>query len=285
MEKNAERLQVIKNIEKAVNEQDYNRKVEIHDHKVTEEERNTIILKYDNKKRKIRNKAKTIVARQIADTITEYINIKTNIIGIANAKGIHTGAIITSNHFNKIDNTIIRYLMHRVGRGRKFDIIVQDSNIFMPGTLGWLIKNNRTIPINKDHKYISNNFEPAMKKFFQKKHFVLIYPEEEMWYNYKLPRPGKIGAYHYACKYNVPIIPCFIEMNNTEKIDNDGFYVQRYTLHVMEPIYPDLSKDFKVAKEELRQKDYEMKIKKYEEVYGEKLDYTFNLEKDIAGWN
>ena len=42
---------------------------------------------------------------------------------------------------------------------------------------------------------------------------------------------------------------------------------------------------FKVAKEELRQKDYETKIKKYEEVYGEKLDYTFNIEKDIAGWN
>ena len=99
MEKNAERLQVIKNIEKAVMDQDYNRKVEIHDHKVTEEERNKIILKYDNKKRKIRNKAKTIVARQIADTLTEYINIKTNIIGISNAKGIHTGAIITSLYF------------------------------------------------------------------------------------------------------------------------------------------------------------------------------------------
>ena len=104
-------------------------------------------------------------------------------------KEIKSGAIITSNHFSKVDNTIIRFLMHRIGRGRKFYIIVQESNIFMPGTIGWLLKNNRTIPINKDHKYIATNFEPSLAKIFNKKQFVLIYPEEEMWFNYKLPRP------------------------------------------------------------------------------------------------
>ena len=33
--------------------------------------------------------------------------------------------------------------------------------------------------------------EPTLEKLFQKKHFVLIYPEEEMWFNYKKPRPRK----------------------------------------------------------------------------------------------
>ena len=175
--------------------------------------------------------------------------------------------------------------MHKIGKKRKFDIIVQETNIFMPGYLGWLLKNNRTIPINKSHQYISTNFEPTLEKLLKQKHYVLIYPEEEMWFNYKKPRPGKIGAYHYACKYNVPIIPCFVEMQNTDKIGDDGFYVQRYVLHVMKPLYPDISLDFKAQKEDLRKKDYELKVAKYEEVYGKKFDDTFIEKEDIAGWN
>ena len=285
MEKDKERLQVIENIRKAVENKNFNSKVELHDHVVTEEEREKVILKYDSRKKKLRNKAKTMVARSITDSITEYINFKTEIKGLENIKSIKTGAIVTSNHFSKIDNTIIRYLMHRIGKKRKFDIIVQETNIFMPGYLGWLLKNNRTIPINRSHQYISTNFEPTLEKLLKQKHYVLIYPEEEMWFNYKKPRPGKIGAYHYACKYNVPIIPCFVEMQNTDKIGDDGFYVQRYVLHVMKPLYPDISLDFKAQKEDLRKKDYELKVAKYEEVYGKKFDDTFIEKEDIAGWN
>ena len=259
MEKNRERLQVIENIRKAVENKNFNSKVELHDHIVTDEEREKVILKYDSRKKKIRNKAKTIVARSITDSITDYVNIKTEIKGIENIKGIKTGAIITSNHFSKIDNTIIRYLMHKIGKRRKFDIIVQETNIFMPGCLGWLLKNNRTIPINKSHQYISTNFEPTLEKLLKQK--------------------------HYACKYNVPIIPCFVEMQNTDKIGDDGFYVQRYILHVMKPLYPDTSLDFKAQKEDLRKRDYDLKVAKYEEVYGKKFDDTFIEKEDIAGWN
>ena len=284
MKKDKERLQVIENIKNAIENKKFNSKVEENDHIVTSEEREKIILKYDTRKKKLRNKAKTIVARSITDSLTDFFNLSTEIKGLENIKNIKTGAIITSNHFSKIDNTIIRYLMHKIGKRRKFDIIVQEANIFMPGTLGWLLKNNRTIPINKSTKYITNNFEPTLEKLFQKKHFILIYPEEEMWFNYKLPRPGKIGAYHYACKYNIPIIPCFIEMQNTDKMGENGFLVQKYILHIMPPIYPDNTKDFKTEKENLRKKDYELKVAKYEEVYHKKLDYTFS-EEDIAGWN
>ncbi len=191
MKKDEEKLKIIENIRNAVENENFNSKVEIHDHIVTNEEREKVILKYDNRKKKLRNRAKTIVARGIADSLTEYLNYKTEIKGLENIKNIKTGAIITSNHFSKIDNTIIRYLMHKIGKKRKFDIIVQETNIFMPGYLGWLVKNNQTIPINKSHQYISNNFEPTLKKLFEKKHFILIYPEEEMWFNYKKPRPRK----------------------------------------------------------------------------------------------
>ena len=74
-------------------------------------------------------------------------------------------------------------------------------------------------------------------------------------------------------------------MQNTDKIGDDGFYVQRYILHVMKPLYPDTSLDFKAQKEDLRKRDYDLKVAKYEEVYGKKFDDTFIEKEDIAGWN
>lgn len=45
MEKDKERLQVIENIRKAAENKDFNSKVELHDHVVTEEEREKVIFK------------------------------------------------------------------------------------------------------------------------------------------------------------------------------------------------------------------------------------------------
>ena len=49
MEKDKERLQVIENIRKAAENKEFNSKVELHDHIVTEEEREKVILKYDSR--------------------------------------------------------------------------------------------------------------------------------------------------------------------------------------------------------------------------------------------
>ena len=53
----------------------------------------------------------------------------------------------------------------------------------------------------------------------------------------------------------------------------------------MKPLYPDTSLDFKAQKENLKDKDYKLKVAKYEEVYGKKLNDNFNEKEDIAGWN
>ena len=105
-----------------------------------------------------------------------------------------------------------------------------------------------------------------------------------MWFNYRKPRPPKPGAYHYAAKYNVPIIPCFVKIEDTDEYEENGFKKSKYTLYIMDPIYPDPSKDLRQNKDEMRKKDYEQKIQAYEQAYGKKLDYTFIPEEDIAGW-
>lgn len=284
MEKSQDRLKVIENIRSAIENGKLNSKVEEGDPFVSQEDREKVILNYDTKKKKIRNKVEYYFAKSLTDTITNSVNKETKIIGLENIENIDTGAIITSNHFSKVDSTIIRFMINKIHKSKDFGIIVQESNFFMPGVIGWLIRNNKTIPLSLDHNYMAKNFIPTVRELLNKKSFILIYPEEEMWFNYRKPRPPKPGAYHYAAKYNVPIIPCFVKIEDTEEYEDNGFKKSKYTLYIMKPIFPDTSKDLKQNKEEMREKDYNLKKEAYEKAYGKKLDYKFNLEEDIAGW-
>ena len=64
---------------------------------------------------------------------------------------------------------------------------------------------------------MKHDFSDILEEKLNKKQFILIYPEQEMWFNYKKPRPPKPGAYYYAAKNNVQIISCFVEMIDTHK--------------------------------------------------------------------
>lgn len=283
MSKNESRLKVISNIENAIKDKDFNRKVEEGDPVVTEADREKYILNFDILRKKRTNRESAKIAAAFADMATKQENADTEIIGLENIKDLETG-IITSNHFNKVDSTIVRHVLHKIKSKKKLYIIIQEANILNDGQVGFLFKNCYTIPVSTNYDYMIKNFTPSVEQIFKNNDFILIYPEQEMWFNYRRPRPMKIGAYHYACKYNVPIIPCFVEIRNKEEIDEEGFAKLKYVMHVMKPIYPDLTKSFKERKYDMQKKDYELKVAKYEEVYGRKHDAPFCVEDDIAGW-
>ena len=104
-----------------------------------------------------------------------------------------------------------------------------------------------------------------------------------MWFNYVKPRTLKPGAYHFAAKNNVPIIPCFVEMVDLGEEDNKEFNKVKYILHVLKPIYPEKDKKVKENTEIMMHKDYIQKKEAYEKSYNRKLDYKFEKD-DIAGW-
>lgn len=284
MEKDKERLQVIENIKKAIANGDFNSKVELDDPVVTDEQREDIILKYDIFYRSISKKIKRIMARRIVNNYTKFFNYDTEIIGKENLEGIDSGAIITCNHFNVMDSTIIRKLMIDLKKEKKLAIVIEESNVFLPGKYNLLTNNCNTIPLSTSHIYMRDKFYPAMEKRFKNKEWILIYPEEEMWFNYKKPRPVKAGAYHFAVKYDVPIIPCFIEMRERDEYDENGFKKIRFVLHIMPVIKPDDSMTQKEKREFLKDIDYKCKVEAYEKAYDKKLDYKFDTW-DIAGFN
>ena len=111
--------------------------------------------------------------------------------------------------------------------------------------------------------------------------FVLIYPEQAMWWNYPKPRKYRIGAYHYAAKNKVPIIPCFVTLSKLGTIGKNGFPDLKYTIHIMKPIYPDENKTVRENAQIMHDYNARLCREKYEEIYGIPLTYG-NYEVDMS---
>jgi 1-acyl-sn-glycerol-3-phosphate acyltransferase len=173
----------------------------------------------------------------------------------------------------------------KCGRERGLHVIVQESNIFMDGFFGFLMRNGYTLPVSPDLRYMQRNLRPALKEILERGDTVLIYPEQEMWFNYKKPRALREGAYQFAYEMNVPIIPCFIEMVEIDGTDMDGFKNIKHIIHVMPPIYPDTTLSPREGRRAMMEMDMQYKISAYERAYGIKYEEKFIPERDIAGYN
>ena len=201
-----------------------------------------------------------------------------------NLASVDGGAIITANHFNPMDNTVIRHLAMKCGKGKKLSIMVQESNIFMKGFFGFLMRNCKTVPVSSDSGYLARRLKPAIKGMLERGEWLLIYPEAEMWFNYKKPRPHKEGAYYYAEEFDVPVIPTFIEQREIDGYDGSGLRRVKYILHVMPPIYPDKTLGKRERRRKMLDEDLRLKADCYERAYGIKLTEDFLPERDIAGY-
>lgn len=277
------RKAVIENIKTFAESGQFHRKVEINDPVLTAEQSKRITSDYVENRNDLTFKFKTAIGVLIAKIATKIINKDTEIVGIEKIPKNIGGVIITSNHFGPLENTVIRHLTNKLKR-KNLGIISQTSNFAMTGAIGFLMNYADTIPISQDPRYLARDFLSILKeRIVEKKHAILLYPEQEMWFNYRKPRPPKNGAYFFAAKLNVPIISCFVEITDTEKDDTEEFKKVKYTLHILDILYPDPDKTVKENTEMLGIADYSLKKTCYETVYGKTLDYKFE-NSDIAGW-
>ncbi|MBQ8741358.1 MAG: 1-acyl-sn-glycerol-3-phosphate acyltransferase [Clostridia bacterium] len=275
---------VIKNIKNFAESGQFHNKVELNDPVLTAEDSRKITDAYLENRKHLSFKVKTALGVSLAKTATKIINKNTEIVGLEKIPEDLGGVLITSNHFGPLENTVIRHLTNKLGR-RKLGIISQTSNFAMTGIVGFLMNYADTIPISTDPRYLARDFLSVLKeRLVNKKHAILLYPEQEMWFNYRKPRPPKNGAYFYAAKLNIPIISCFVEMVDLQEDDTPEFKKVKYVLHILDVLYPDQNKTVKENTEVLGDRDYSLKKTCYETVYGKELSYEFD-SSDIAGWN
>ncbi|MBO5294910.1 MAG: 1-acyl-sn-glycerol-3-phosphate acyltransferase [Clostridia bacterium] len=223
----------------------------------------------DYLRKKAKSRFRTFWARILAWVLWRIFrkDLRITVKGEEHLAGIKGGAILTSNHFSIYENLAVWEVAKRVRGKHRFYRVIKGLNYYQPGWVGFLMQNCDTLPLSKNIKTM-RLFGEALEEILRNDGLVLVYPEQAMWWNYRKPRPPKAGAYHYAAKFDVPIIPCFVTMEDTERFDEHGFPKQAYTIHVMPPLYPDPNKTPRENERFMQAENYRLCLEKYREVYG-----------------
>ncbi|MBE7101120.1 MAG: 1-acyl-sn-glycerol-3-phosphate acyltransferase [Clostridiales bacterium] len=228
--------------------------------------------------KKLSSKIKRKVANFIGDRyflglIKKDILVIDGVTGEEHLSALKNGAIVTCNHFSAFDNYVVFHCIRKsLPKKYLYKIIREGNYTNFPGLYGFLFRNCNTLPLSSNRRTMIN-FMSAVNTHLKNGESILIYPEQGMWWNYRKPRPFKVGGFKMAYRAKVPVLPTFITMTDDERLDGDGYPIQRFTLHIMPPIYPDETLGEKVGAEKMKDEAYALCKAKYEEVYGVPLTY------------
>ena len=233
----------------------------------------------------LREKRTNKIKSKIAYTVGEmFVNelLKDNKLIIKEVKGMEnlvnldSGAIITCNHFNPFDSLAIEkvFRLSKQHKKRKLFKVIREGNFTnFPGLYGFFFRNCDTLPLSSS-KETMIEFMKAVDTILQRNDFILIYPEQSMWWNYKKPKPLKNGAFKFAVKNKVPVLPIFITMEDSQIIGDDGFPIQEYTINIEKPIYPNEELKDREDIEYMKNANFEIWKNIYEDFYKIPLEYT-----------
>ncbi len=226
---------------------------------------------------RVRVKLSYAIANRFVDSLLrkKKLMIK-EIRGMEHLNGLSSGAIITCNHFNPFDCFTVEHLFRiseHKGKKQLFKVIREGNYTNFPGFYGFLFRNCNTLPLSQNKKTMYN-FLRAVDTVLQRGDFILVYPEQSLWWNYRKPKPLKNGAFKFAAKNHVPVLPIFITMEDGDRIGSDGFPMQEYTVFIEPPIYPRAGVTEREQVSAMRDENYLVWKRIYEEFYGIPLEYT-----------
>ncbi len=236
--------------------------------------------KVDYTCRKLSTKIGTKIANKIGSAHFEKKMKKGEVVlkeirGQENLDAIRgKGALVVCNHFDPFDNYAVYKAIKPALEGRDLYKVIREGNYTnFKGLYGYLFRHCNTLPLSSSLACMKE-FLAALHILFSRGEKILIYPEQAMWAGYRKPRPLKVGSFRLAVKENVPVLPIFITMEDTDKTGADGAPVQAYTVHILPVLYPDADKKVRENSEALCRKTYSLWKEVYESFYNIPLTYT-----------
>ena len=282
VEKSQDRLEVLEKIKKLEEDGIFDVDVEEDPPTIPLTPENVDYLR-ESKRNKIKNKVANSMGKKfLNDLLKDKKLIIKDVKGIENLQKVQTGAMITCNHFNSYDSFAIENVFRISGQSKNkklYKVIREGNYTNFPGLYGFFFRNCDTLPLSSNKRTMIK-FMEAVEVILQKKDFILIYPEQSMWWNYRKPKPLKNGAFKLAARNNVPVIPIFITMQDSNITGKDGFPVQEYIVNIEEPIYPDNNLTERENTNIMRDKNFEVWKQIYEKFY--KIPLKYNTESNKA---
>lgn len=272
--KDKSRIEVLKKISEFEMEKRFDQDVEI-----DPPSRTIMPGEVDYLRKKLSSKIKTHFAYKIAGKFLKKILKNGDLIikdvkGVENFQNLNSGAIITMNHFNAFDSFAAEIAYQKSGqkKRRMYRIIKEGNYTSFPGFYGKLMRNCYTLPLSSNEKTMVELMR-AVKTILSDGDFILIYPEQSMWWNYRKPKPLKRGGFQFAARMNVPVLPIFITMEDTDKVGVDGYPIQAYTINIAKPIYPVEGKKLNENIDYMMEENARVWKEIYEDFYKIPLEY------------
>ena len=184
------------------------------------------------------------------------------------------GAILTANHFSVYDNYAVYKAIRPHMEGKDLYKVIREGNFTsFPGKYGFFFRHCNTLPLGSTLPTLREMMD-GVATLLSRGEKILIYPEQGMWWNYRKPRPMKLGAFQLAAKNGVPVLPILITLEDTDAQGRDGYPIQAYTVHILPPIRPDASLSPRENATRMAEENYRLWKETYERVYGAPLTYT-----------
>ena len=224
---------------------------------------------------RIKTKIANIAATRFFDKmIARRQMIIKEIRGIENFNAVSGGRIVTCNHFSICDNYAVWMALRDHMDGRMLYKVIREGNYTNPPKpFGLFMRHCNTLPLSSQTATMKK-FLKAVKLLLSRGETILIYPEQSMWWNYRKPKPMQDGAFSLAVRNQVPVVPIFITMEDSDTLDDDDFFVQEYTVNILPAIYPDPTLSGVEAREKMKEENYAAWVKTYEDFYGKPLVYS-----------
>lgn len=153
------------------------------------------------------------------------------VVGKENLRAVRGGAVSVCNHVHTLDTLMVK---NALGPFRTFH--TGSYYLLKRGVLGRIFRAGGFLPVGTRFSDIKN-LQDAVGELVAQGKIVNFYPEHALWPQYERLRPFQQGAFRYAVKFDVPVLPLFIEFRETKW--RKLFHMKKKViLHILPAVYP-----------------------------------------------
>lgn len=185
--------------------------------------------------------------------------------------------ISISNHVCPMDVIMLRQIL---GFGR---------NLYCTGAIrsnrdslkGWFMRGIGLLPFSNNYS-AQKNMNIAISQLMHNKSTVHVYPERAMWWEYPKPRPFKKGAFTYAVKDSVPILPIYYCPYPAKGWRKFFGLKTMYLAQILQPVYPDTTLPKNQQIDKLRDQTMRQYYQAYRKCYNDNSPIIYDIQDDVV---
>ena len=213
---------------------------------------------------------------KILGPVITWFSLGARVKGRKNLRALRgKGAVSVCNHVHTLDTLLVK---NALGSFRVFN--TGSYYLIKRGWAGRIFKAGGFLPVGTTFTDMKT-LQEAIGTLVQRGKIVNFYPEHALWPRYEKLRPFKQGAFHYAVKFDVPVLPLFIEFRET-KLRKFFRMQKKLIVHILPAVYADKEGTPREQARRLGEKVFAAMSEAGERCYGRPIAYNAQEESDVS---